>query len=407
MNLYSNILILVAIGVPPVLLLIKNLRSRSIDRWLLPYLLQTGRRRGRRRGPIHVLLCIADHFEPKTAAPPDLARARVALWVRKYPAQFSRFRDSDGRTPRHTFFFPIEEYDPEHLDALAELCRAGFGEVELQLHHDNDTAESLRATLLDAKDRFCRRHGLLAREPQNGRTAYGFVHGNWALDNSRSDGRWCGVNNELDVLRETGCYADFTLPSAPSRTQTRKINSIYYAIDDPCRPRSHDRGIDVGTRPAPSEGLLLIQGPLVLDWRQRRLGIIPRIESGCLQGSEPPHIDRLALWLNARVQVPTRPDWFFVKLHAHGAEEYSHEALLGEEMVRFHQGLADRARRDPNFHYHYVSAREMYNLVKAAEDGWQGSVAEALDYHFVWNGTSHRDAGQREELRRSKIAHKI
>ena len=37
-----------------------------------------------------------------------------------------------------------------------------------------------------------------------------------------------------------------------------------------------------------------------------------------------------------------------------------------------------------NFHYHYVTAREMYNLVKAAEEGWTGGVAEALDYRLVW-----------------------
>ena len=64
---------------------------------------------------------------------------------------------------------------------------------------------------------------------------------------------------------------------------------------------------------------------------------------------------------------------------------YSHEALLGEPMVRFHRDLADRARRDPSFHYHYVTAREMYNLVKAAEEGWKGTVADALDYHLVWD----------------------
>jgi hypothetical protein len=54
-------------------------------------------------------------------------------------------------------------------------------------------------------------------------------------------------------------------------------------------------------------------------------------------------------------------------------------------MVQFHRDLADRARRDPCFHYHYVTAREMYNLVKAAEDGWRGAVAEALDYQMVWD----------------------
>ena len=40
--------------------------------------------------------------------------------------------------------------------------------------------------------------------------------------------------------------------------------------------------------------------------------------------------------------------------------------------------------RNPHFHYHYVTAREMYNLARAAEAGWTGSVAEARDYELVW-----------------------
>jgi hypothetical protein len=367
--------------------LARSVRVRGMDRWVIPYLLRGHRRRPAQGEPIHVLMCVADHFEPRCGgASPDRARARVERWVREYPSLFGNFRDSDGRTPRHTFFFPIEEYDSEHLDLLAKLCRAGFGEVELHLHHDNDTAESLRATLLEAKELFSRRHGLLSHDRRTGRLAYGFIHGNWALDNSRPDGRYCGVNNELDVLCETGCYADFTYPSVPSPTQPRKINSIYYAIDDPHRSRSHDQGMDVGRLPAPPKALMLIQGPLVLNWRRRRWGLIPRTENGCLQTSQLPQIDRLDLWLKARVQVPTRPDWFFVKLHAHGAYAYGREAVLGESMVRFHCDLADRARRDSGFHYHYVTAREMYNLVKAAEEGWKGTVTEALDYHLVWVG---------------------
>jgi hypothetical protein len=320
-------------------------------------------------------------------ASPEVARARVEKWVLTYPESFGGFRDSDGRTPRHTFFYPIEEYEPELIEALAGLCRAGYGEVEIQLHHDNDTADNLRKRLLEARDCFRSRHGLLARDRTTGQPAFGFVHGNWSLDNSRPDGRWCGVNNELDVLREVGCYADFTFPSAPHPTQPRKVNSIYYAVDDPLRPRSHDRGIDVGTARAPAAGLMLIQGPLVLNWARRRWGLIPRTENECIQHNQPPSIDRLSFWLKARVQVPTRPDWFFVKLHTHGAEERLHEFLLGEPMVRFHQDLAARAARDPDFHYHYVTAREMYNLVKAAEAGWTGTVADALDYHLVWNGS--------------------
>ncbi len=363
-----------------------TLHRRGMDRWLPSYVRDSARRRDPRPDEeVHLLLCVADHYEPKQFKTPlHVARARVDRWVRDYPRQFARFRDSDGRTPRHTFFYPEEEYDAEYLDALAGLCRAGFGEVEIHLHHDNDTADNLRHTLLRFKELLASRHGLLPRRRDTGELRYGFVHGNWALDNSRPDGHHCGVNNEIDVLLETGCYADFTLPSAPSLAQTSTINRIYYAVDDPQRPKSHDRGVEIGTAPQPSNSLMLIQGPLLLDWKRRKCGLLPKTENACLQASQPPTIDRLALWLRARVQVPSRPDWFFVKLHAHGAAEESHETLLGEPMVRFHQALSQYADQHPNFHYHYVSAREMYNLAKAAESGWKGGVADARDFELLW-----------------------
>jgi hypothetical protein len=229
------------------------------------------------------------------------------------------------------------------------------------------------------------RHGFLARHKDTGALGYAFIHGNWALCNSRPDGRWCGVNNELAILRQTGCYADFTFPSAPNPTQPPTINSIYYATDQPGRPRSADRGVAIGAAPIPASSLLLIQGPLLLDWQRPKWRVVPRLENGCLQASQPPTLERLDYWLRARIQVPARPDWFFVKLRAHGAPEDAHEVLLGEPMVRFHEGLTRRARENPNFHYYYVTAREMYNLAKAAEAGYQGPVAGALDYAFVSN----------------------
>ena len=247
-----------------------------------------------------------------------------------------------------------------------------------------------------------RRHGLLARNRNTGELAYGFVHGNWALDNSRPDGRLCGVNNEIDVLRETGCYADFTLPSAPDPTQTSKINSIYYAIDDPRRPKSHDSGTDVGVGTVPPNGLMMIQGPLVLCWRRRKWGVLPRIENGCLQGNQPPSLDRLDDWLRARVQVPSRPDWFFVKLHTHGAPEGNAQVLLGEPMIAFHRALGRRAQSDPSFRFHYVTAREMYNLVRAASAGWQGTVNEARNFELDFNGAAEPIPGVDQDRSRRK-----
>jgi hypothetical protein len=343
-----------------------------------------GPRRHSRGRETHLLLCICDHWEPGHGnVAPAQADARVDAWCKEYPARFGGFRDADDRPPRHSFFYPIEMYRPTEVERIAGLCRAGFGEVEVHLHHDNDTAENLRKTLLDWKQLLRTRYGLLPTDKRTGEIRYGFIHGNWCLDNSRPDGRWCGVNNELDVLRETGCYADFTLPAYPSDCQTRKINGIYYAVDDPHQPKSHDRGIDVGTAPQPADSLMLIQGPLGLNWGSRKFGLIPRVENANLQGNQPPNPHRLDLWLKARIHIPTRPDWVFVKLHTHGAPESNQKVVLGEPMVRFHEALAARAAADPNFQFHYVTAREMYNLARAAEAGWKGTVAEARDFELV------------------------
>jgi hypothetical protein len=362
------------------------IKRRNMDNWLRTYMSRKVKPL-RPWEPVHLLLCIADHYEPQHGKPPaEKAMARVDRWVTEYPRLFSEFRDTDGRPPRHSFFFPIDEYEAAHVDKIAGLCRAGFGELEIHLHHDRDTAEGLSRRLDEFVRIFRDKHGVLPVD-KNGRVKFGFIHGNWALDNARPDGRWCGVNNELDVLREAGCYADFTLPSAPSPTQTRKINSIYYATDHPTCPKSHDWGVDVGStngKGPPENALLLIQGPLVLNWQQRKAGVMPRVENGCLQSGQSPNMRRLDLWLHARVQVPSRPDWFFVKLHTHGAPESNQAVVLGEPMARFHRALAERAKSDANFHYHYVTAREMYNLVKAAEAGFTGSVAEARDFELVW-----------------------
>jgi len=364
-----------------------HVHRRQMMRWLPTYLSERSRSRPPEPGQdVHLLLLFADHFEPKMdGAGKEQGMQRVETWVREFPRQFGRFRDSDGRPPRYTFFFPIEEYEPDYVERLAELCRAGFGEVEIHLHHGRDTANNLRRRLVEFRDTLVKRHGLLSRHKDTGEIAYGFIHGNWSLCNAIAGGKYCGVENELAILRDTGCYADFTFPSAPHVTQPPIINAIYYACDRPGEPRSHEVGWPVGSGPQPPKSLMLVQGPLVLDWRHRKLGIFPATENGCLQASQLPSIERLPAWLRARVQVPSRSDWYFVKLHAHGAEEKAHETLLGPPMVRFHEELARLAQQDTHFHLHYVTAREIYNLVKAAEAGFAGPVREALDYQLLSN----------------------
>ncbi len=345
-------------------------RPRGLHWSALVKLLAHGHRIKQGESP-HVFVCIADHYEPMHGKVPAWKQQeRVRRWVEDYPKMAADRADSRGTPPQHSFFWPADEYAPEHVAQIAELCEQGFGDVEIHLHHDNDTAEGLRETLEWFKAELHNEHGLL-RPNAEGRIEYGFIHGNWALDNSRADGRWCGVNNELTVLRETGCYADFTMPSAPSETQTRTINSIYYAVDDPHRPKSHDRGIaaQVGRRP-PEEALLMVQGPLALDWSRRKHGFLPRLENGDLHGLQPPTPERLEFWMRAGVRVVGQPNWLFIKLHTHGAVEKNAGMLLGEPMRRFHESLA-RAAESPErpFHYYYVTAREMADFIHQAEQG--------------------------------------
>jgi hypothetical protein len=319
---------------------------------------------------LHVLICICDHYEPLWQRPArHVQDARVDRWVREFPRAVAGLHDSAGRPPQHTFFYPGDEYDAEHVDQIAALCREGFGDVEVHLHHRHDTSSGLREKLEHYVEQLSTRHGLLERDSL-GRPSYGFIHGNWALDNSRPDGDWCGVNDEITILRETGCYADFTMPAAPDPCQTTTINSIYYATDDPARPKSHDRGVAarVGAT-APRDALLMIQGPLALDWGRRKWGLLPGLENGDLTGRQPASLARFLRWCAAGVHVEGRNNWRFIKLHTHGAQEPNMAMFLGEPMRRFHEDLRKFADHHPALRYYYVTAREMADLVRQAELG--------------------------------------
>ena len=164
-----------------------GLSLRGMHRWLIPYLLSGSRRRRVRPDePLDLLLCICDHYEPKRGGVPmEKARARVQQWVDEYPRLFDRFRDCDGMPPQYTFFYPEDEYEPELVNMIAGLCRhkngQHYGEVEVHLHHDNDTAENLRRTLLNFKTTLAEQHGLLSRIRRRARLR---------TDSSTATGRW-------------------------------------------------------------------------------------------------------------------------------------------------------------------------------------------------------------------------
>lgn len=649
---------------------------KALDKWLLGYLVSVWRRPRAGSGLQHLIVSVCDHYEPfRDGAKREDAVRCVKEWTDAYPASVDGFRDADGCPPQHTFFYPEEEYDDEILDRLAALCRRGFGEVEIHLHHRHDTAAGLREKLVRFRDLLHERHGLLgverqgmdeggdlttkpaknaqeeglspqrhgdtesensmlrefqarstppeipatpsggipgARSTNSGQergdfrslnpllrlfspfkkrygnfghgtpgakcpyrwisrylssqclrasvvrssplrsscasvqtpefsqpavcglktnvssstVRYGFIHGNWALCNSRPDGDWCGVNEELGVLAETGCYADFTFPSLPSETQSRMVNAIYYAKDAPGRPRGADGGVRVGVREqttdyglrttgqeedenvsheaakpprnlnmdrqdgqdeegeeggsprrhggienkgrgeccgdfgpgadaeakipatvfpegagaraekqaAPHRGLLaslqkgfaiftgtvfrgsenrktlssqclrasvvkssvlmIITGPVGLNWRWRKWGVLPHIESAEISGANPPTAERVRLWAKQRIGVQGRPDWVFVKLHTHGCVPGNARVLLGDAMRTMHETLQREFNDGKRWQLHYVTAREMYNLVKAAEAGKEGSPGRWRDWLVGRPSVCRRQTGE-------------
>lgn len=375
--------VLVLLVLIPMVLLYWEVRKKNLLVWLGSYFKQDWRPAANQaavKGPRHVMFCFVDHYEPQWLKPTyEVEVKRVARWRQDYPKLCEGHRDADGRPPVHSFFYPEEEYRPEHLNALVELCQMGLGEIDIHLHHHDDTEAGLREKLQRFTNLLVKDHGALPVDAQ-GKPLWSFIHGNWALDNSHPDGVCCGVNNELIVLREEGCYADFTFPAAPDPCQTSTINKIYYAKDDPAQPKSHDTGVRVKVGGQPWGDLMIIQGPLGFMFKNRKFGILPRIENADVRTSSLPTPDRIDAWVETGIHVEGRPEWIFIKLHTHGTQERDTDTLLGPAMDKAFGYLESKYNDGVNWQLHYVSARETYNIIKAAEAGLTGNPNQYRDH---------------------------
>jgi hypothetical protein len=343
------------------------------------------------RGPVHLIFALADHFEPaidpedgQKRVPRSEQERRLEWWAREYPKIVDGWRDHDGRPLVHTYFYPAEQYDEGLLEMLAEHCHAGWGEVEVHLHHGTshpDTAENTRRLLTEYRDRLAFRHRCLAVEAGSTRPGYAFVHGNFALANSAA-GRFCGVDSEMQILAETGCYADLTMPSGLWHpAQIRKTNSVYECALPLDQAAPHRQGHDLVAGRAPRAFPLIVQGPLVTDLRRSLSSARPVFENGAINGANPPTMHRLSLWKQAQVRVLGRPDWLFIKVFCHSMNPTQKDAVIGDSFRNFLAAMVGGAagRKET---LHFVAAREMANILLAACDGREGNPGDYRDYRF-------------------------
>jgi hypothetical protein len=319
--------------------------------------------------PIDIMVLIVDHFEPAEDATPEEAAQSVQAWCQAYEGIAQPYRDADGRYPQHSWFYPAENPNFEALQVLSDFTFRGFGEVDFHLHHGFDTHESFAEKLRSGLDWFNQSGAMLTAEEQPSRR-FAYIAGNWALDNGAGDDATSGCDTELIALREAGCYADFTFPALGSPAQPRKTNAIYYAADTP-EPKSYDTGEDVAVGRPSSGDLMIFQGPLLPDWHSGK------IEDGALEFEALPTPARLNAWLRANIHVKGRPEWLFVKLHTHGMQ--TRDMFLGPAVADMFAMMCARWN-EPPVRLHFVTAREAYNIAKAAEAGLRGNPNDYRDY---------------------------
>jgi hypothetical protein len=311
--------------------------------------------------PTHIFLLVVDHFEPPNK---NIARD----WMRRYREMAARHRDSAGRPPQHTWFYR-EQISNQVLQDLATMTAAGLGEVELHHHHAYQTSETLRDALTVAIARF-QQYGFL--RTADGRTQFAFVHGNSGLDNSNG-AAYCGVDTEIGLLRELGAFADFTFPSLYQPSQPKRVNSIYAARDDDA-PKSYDRQLPLSALREGRADLMMFEGPLIFSPSLNVRHLFLDLDDGDVHATEHASPARAERWIRANVHVAERPDWVFVKLFSHGASTPGDvESVVGTDYEEMLSHLERRYNDGVRYVLHYVTAREAYNLARAAADGATGN----------------------------------
>ena len=346
---------------------------RHAEIWFLPYLRDRLRKIARSMKPKRAWVAITDHYEPLgMGASVETALGRVARWRDRWPRIAGDApRDAAGQRPQYSFFYPQEEYRRDLLEGIAEMARLGVGDVEVHLHHDNEQRDSFIRKVTD----YCRRltddHGLLRQ--QHGRTVFGFIHGNWTLDNSSPDGKWCGLNGEIALLRDLGCYADFTMPSLPSATQGHIVNQIYWCTNNPGnRPKSFDHGIEATVGGGRRGDLLMITGPLGVRFGGR---LMPRLETGEIAGYDMPTPSRVRQWFDL---APTIGEDLFMKLYTHGALDRNLEPLLNGGLGSLFGWLAEEAERR-EIEVHWATAWQMFQAADALIQGRKSVFGPVID----------------------------
>jgi hypothetical protein len=311
----------------------------------------------------HLIFIVVDHHEQPFG---EEAGPAAHQWISEYKSVVNGLTDDYGNQFKYTWFYPYDHKREDVLIQLNELVYNGYGEIEFHWHHelrDQDFA----IQVIEAANWFTS-FGAMLPIGDYSKPAFGYIAGNWNLDSGRCNND-CDASFQLDHLLDAGAYADFTF-SSNSTAQPSKFSSIYYATDSKAI-KSYDTGHDV-TVGGKVKGLMIFEGPTALDFRDIT---VEHAQLEAWYGSDWPH--RINLWVDNSPFVKGRPEWKFVKAYTHGVQ--SKELIL---KIKFRNLIEELIKYSSNkkLKLHFATAREAYNMVKAAEAGHSGDPELFRDY---------------------------
>lgn len=319
----------------------------------------------------HLMFIVVDHYEPGFEH--DEAVQANEEWLDEYKKSVNGKVDSYGNRFVYNWFYPFDQRNDQVLQRLQREVQQGAGEVEFHWHKPCLTKQEYQQQLGEAVSWFNQLGAFKAKKDVDSKEIstkprFAFIAGNWDLDNGRGTG--CGIDDEISQLVKAGGYMDMTYSTLGSPAQPKNmINQLYY-VEDTDKARSYEKGIRVAVgNKAPDDPFLMFQGPLSFHWDLS-------FEYGALESYALPSLKRIKHWLDSHIHVEHKPEWSFVKLYSHG--------IQSPDIVKHHLGpMLDQLKIETEsrgIKLHYVSAREAYNIVRAAEAGLTGDPEQYRDY---------------------------
>ena len=327
-----------------------------------------------RTTPMHVIFAFVDHWENGYG---ENGKRLANLFYNEYNDMAKKHQDADGISPQHTWFCVYLE--KPSIQVISKCVFNNLGEMEIHIHHGTANDDGCDNTpeitqYLNDYINFLQKVGACITAELEPKTAFGFIHGMWALDNSRCmDGhrQYCGCNEELNLLISKKCYGDFTFPAWGTMDPKWK-SKICLCMDSPY-PKSYDyyfRELSKFDSPPQNNEFLIFEGP----------GYI----STNIDKNEAPTLARMNSLVNANVHVIGRDDWVFVKVNSHCAQNLDDPQgfnnIIGNTADKFYSDIEQVFNDGINYKLHYATSRELYNIAMAAADGKEGDPNNYRDY---------------------------